>query len=100
MGTAFLREDRFAATDDPPEIVSADVAVFDPGVSVAGENAQFQPLGRPAQESDTGLLNEPDCGFAVTISFPVLPAGIMTDVGDALRVKVGGGPPPALHEGV
>ena len=61
-------------------------------LSVAGENAQFQPLGRPAQESDTGLLNEPDCGFAVTISFPVLPAGIMTDVGDALRVKVGGDP--------
>jgi hypothetical protein len=57
---------------------------------LAGENKQLQPWGRPVQESETGLLNVPDCGFAVTVKFPDCPAGIVTEEGDALRDRVAG----------
>lgn len=60
-------------------------------VMLAGENEQDHPVGRPAQESETGLLNVPDCGFAVTVKFADRPAGMVTDDGDALRDKLGGG---------
>lgn len=40
------------------------------------------------------LLNDPDCGFTVTVNVPVNPAGIVTVPGDALNdsvVGTGGG---------
>ena len=37
------------------------------------------------------LLNDPDCGFTVTVNVPASPAGIVTVAGDALKDSVVGG---------
>jgi hypothetical protein len=48
-----------------------------------------------------GLLNDPDCGFAVTTSVPDCPAGMVTAVGEALKVTLFvEDPPPELHAGL
>jgi hypothetical protein len=48
-----------------------------------------------------GLLNDPDCGFAVTVNFPVCPAGMVSAVGEALNVTLDeDDPPPELHPGL
>ncbi len=72
-------------------MVSVEVALPLPGVMLAGEKEQFNAFERPLQESEMGLLNAPDCVCAITVKVPDLPAGIMTDVGDALRERVGVG---------
>jgi len=53
-----------------PAMTRAEFTGVEPMVKLAGENEQFHPVGRPAHESETGLLNVPDCGFAVTVKFP------------------------------
>jgi hypothetical protein len=73
------------------EIVSFALAPADPGVIVAGENKQLNVLGMPLQLSVTGLLKLPDCGVAVTVKVPAIPARIVKDPGAALNDKVGGG---------
>ena len=80
-------------------MVRAEVAVPEPGVMAAGEKAQLKPLGRPLQESEMELLNEPDCGFAVTVNPPDCPAGIVMDEGAALKDNVDD-PPPEPHAGL
>ena len=80
-------------------MVSEEVTGPDLGVTVSGENEQLQPLGKPVQESETGLLNAPDCGLAVTCTFPDRPAGIVTEDGDALR-ETSGAPPPVPQLGL
>ena len=73
------------------EIVSVDVALPAPGVMVAGEKAQFSELETPLQDSAMGLLNDPDFVCAITVNVPDRPCGIVTDNGDALKDRVGGG---------
>jgi hypothetical protein len=83
------------------EMVSVEVAAPFPGVMIAGENAHCQPLGTPLQASVIGLLNDPDCGFAVTVTVADCPAGMVTAVGEALKVTVEvEDPPPELHAGL
>lgn len=62
-----------------------------PGVMVAGEKTQLRVLGMPLQESAMELLKVPDCVCTLTVKVPVLPEGMMTDAGDALKDKVGDG---------
>lgn len=45
----------------------------------------------PPQLREIGLLNDPDCGVAVTVRLPAIPAGIVNEPGDALKVIVGVG---------
>jgi hypothetical protein len=71
-------------------MVRVDSAGFDAGVMPAGENRQCQPAGSAPQESDTRLLNGPDCGIAVTVKLADIPADIFSVEGDALKVNVGG----------
>ncbi len=73
------------------EIVSFALAPADPGVIVGGLNEQLNVFGMPLQLSVTGLLNAPDCGVAVTVKLPAIPAGIVSDTGAALNDKVGVG---------
>jgi hypothetical protein len=80
-------------------MVRVEVAVPVPGVMVAGEKEQFKVLGSPLQESAIELLNEPDCGFAVTVKVPDRPAGIVRDIGDALKDTIDD-PPPVAHPGL
>ena len=65
---------------------------------VAGEKEQLKLLGIALQESEMELLNDPDCGFAVTVKFPDCPAGIVADDGEALKETVDE-PPVELHPG-
>jgi len=58
---------------------------------VAGENEQLKLLGIPAHERAIGLLNAPDCGFAVTVKRPDWPAGIVMADGDAPKDTAGPG---------
>jgi hypothetical protein len=51
-------------------MVRAEFTGTEPIVKLVGEKEQDHPVGRPAQESATGLLNVPDCGFAVIVKFP------------------------------
>jgi hypothetical protein len=71
------------------EIVTVEVAVPDPGVMFSGENEHFKVEGIPLQESAIGLLNDPDCGLALTVKVPVSPAGMVIEFGVALKVMVG-----------
>jgi hypothetical protein len=89
----FPRRGVFFAAAVVVEIVSLALAPADPGVMLAGENEQLNVVGMPLQLSVTGLLNAPDCGVAVTVKLPAIPAGIVSDPGAALndRVGVGGG---------
>ncbi len=73
------------------EIVSVEAAIPEPGVMLAGENEQLIVLGIPVQLSVIELLNDPDCGFAVTVRLPAVPADIVRDAGDALKESVGFG---------
>jgi hypothetical protein len=78
-----------------------EVALPDPGVMLAGEKEQFRALERPLHESEMGVLKDPDCVCAVTVKVPDLPAGMITDNGDALKANVGGGGVTATaHEGL
>lgn len=73
------------------EIVTTEVAMPEPGVMLAGENEQLIVVGIPLQLSAIELLNDPDCGFAVTVRLPAAPAEIVSDAGDALKDSVGVG---------
>lgn len=80
------------------EIVRVEVAAPEPGVMAAGEKEQLNPLGIPPQESEMGLLNDPDCGTAVTVKFPDCPEGILIEMGEALKETVNEAP-VASHAG-
>jgi hypothetical protein len=96
----FLTGDSFVAADED-EIVSVELAALAPGVIVAGEKAHSSPLGRPLQESVIALLNDPDRGVAVTVKFPVCPAGMVSEFGDALKFSdTAGGPAAVAHDGL
>ena len=69
-GTGFRDDDKLAAELELPVMVRAEFTGAEPMVKLAGEKEQDHPVGRPAQERDTGLLKVPDCGFAVTVKFP------------------------------
>lgn len=73
------------------EIVTMEVAIPEPGVMLAGEKEQLIVLGIPLQLSAIELLNDPDCGFAVTVRLPAAPAKIVSEAGDALKDSVGVG---------
>src|ERR1039458_815364 len=90
MGTDFLRSGRFIPVTVVEEMVRVEVAVPAPGVMLAGKKEQAKVLGMPLQLSEMGLLNDPDCGFALTVRFPDIPAGIVRDPGDAVKDRVGG----------
>jgi hypothetical protein len=86
-------------------MVRTEVAVPAPGVMVLAENEQFKVLGRLPQERAMGLLNAPDCDPAETVKFPVCPAIIVMDAGEAENDSDGagggaGGPPMAAQDGV
>ena len=81
----------FIAVPELAAMVRAEFTGVEPMVKLAGENEQFHPVGKPVHESATGLLNVPDCGLAVTVKFLDCPAGMVTDDGDALRDRLGGG---------
>lgn len=72
-------------------MVRVEIAEPEPGVMVAGEKEQLKLLGRPAQESEIGLVEEPDCALAVTVTFPDCPAGRVMAAGDALKNMVDAG---------
>jgi hypothetical protein len=80
-------------------MVRTELAVPAPGVTDPTENAQFKPLGQPITESEMGLLNDPDCVFAVTLRVLDWPAGMVSDEGDALNDRVEGRS-PVLQAGV
>ena len=63
--------------------------MLEPGVMLAGEKAQLTVLGMPLQLSAIGLLNDPDCGFALTVRLPAAPAAMVSDAGAALKDCVG-----------
>jgi hypothetical protein len=58
---------------------------------VAGENEQLKLLGSPLQSRAMALLKDPDCAWATTWRVPDCPAGIVNDVGEAVKLRVGGG---------
>jgi hypothetical protein len=65
----------------------------------AGAKEHFRVLGTPLQESVIALLNDPDCGLAVTLKVPDCPLGIVTVSGDAVKVTLDPPvvpPPPPL----
>ena len=66
---------------------------------LAGEKEQLIVLGMPLQLSAIELLNDPDCGFAVTVRLPVVPAEIVSDAGDALKDSVGFGVGAGVGDG-
>ena len=71
------------------------VNVVDPGVmppnsTLAGENVQVAPAGRPEQMKVTAELN-PLAGVTVTVVVALCPAVTVSDVGEAATVKLGGG---------
>jgi hypothetical protein len=73
-------------------MVRAEVADPAPGVIVAGENEQARVLGRPAQESEIGVFEAPDCIFAVTVKLADFPAGIViafTEAPKEMAIGVG-----------
>jgi hypothetical protein len=84
----FLCGPKLIAAPEALEIVRVDVAAPEPGRIAAGEKEQLNPLGIPPQESEMGLLNDPDCGTAVTVKFPDCPDGILIEMGDALKDTV------------
>ena len=65
-----------------------------PGVMLAGEKAQLRFAGRESHESEMLLLYEPDCGVAETVILADVPTGIVTAVGDAVKVRLA----PPLEE--
>jgi hypothetical protein len=66
---------------------------------LAGEKEQLIVLGMPLQLSAIELLNDPDCGFALTVRLPAAPAEIVSDAGDALKDSVGFGVGGGAGEG-
>lgn len=64
-------------------MVRAEVADPAPSVMVPGENEQAKVLGRPAQESEIGVFEAPDCIFAVTVRVADFPAGIVIAFAEA-----------------
>lgn len=64
------------------------MAPLAPGVMEAGANVQPNPAGNPEQVNWTALLYEPDCGVAVTLTWPLPPALTLTEEGLAPRVKL------------
>jgi len=50
----------FFADVEADQSVTVEVALPEPGVILAGEKEQFNPLGIPAHERVMGLLNDPD----------------------------------------
>ena len=73
------------------EMVRVEVAFPLPGVMLLGENEQLNVLGRPPHESAICPLSAPDSIAAMTITFPDLPMGSVTFVGDAVNATVVGG---------
>jgi len=57
----------------------------------AGENEQLMLLGNPLQSRAMALLKAPDWTWATTWRVPDCPAGIVSDVGEAVKLRVGGG---------
>jgi hypothetical protein len=49
-------------------MVRVEVALLPPGVMLAGEKEQLRMLGSPSQDSDTGLVEFPDCIAAVIVT--------------------------------
>ena len=60
IGANFARGRRPVAAAEALEIVRVEVAAAAPGVIVAGEKEQLNPLGTPLHESEIALLNDPD----------------------------------------
>jgi len=50
-------------------MLTDELALAPPGITVAGENAQDIPTGRFEHESATVWFNAPDCGETVTVAF-------------------------------
>lgn len=67
--------------------VKTELALLAPGTTDWGENEHFKLLGRPEQVSATALLNEPEVGATLTVSFPDPPAAIVVDDGLAPRLN-------------
>jgi hypothetical protein len=98
VGIDSLREGELLPIAEALEIVRVDFAMPAPGVKLAGEKEQLKLLGTPLQESEMGLLNDPDCGVAVTVKLPDFPVGMVTDDGEALKDTVDESP-TATHVG-
>lgn len=60
-----------------------------PGVMEAGSNEQVNPLGNWEQFKFMALLKAPDCGTAVTVTFPEPPDAIVRDEGLVPKDRVG-----------
>jgi len=70
-------------------MVRVDAAATAPGIMFAGAKLQLNALGRLGHESAIGLSNEPDCGVAVIVKLPDLPAEMFMLAGAAPKDKVG-----------
>ena len=70
----------------------------DPGVIDAGEKEQFRLLGTLVQESEIGLLKDPDCVCAVSVKLPDCPGAITSEDGEALKDKLDDDAVPAQVE--
>lgn len=68
--------------------VRTELAVPAPGVIAAGENEQLKDAGKPEQLRAIESLNVPDCGMAVTVTFPDAPAAIV--IADGFVPKLSG----------
>jgi len=91
-----LRRSKFEAVTEAEAMVRVELAVPLPGVITAGENEQLRVLGTPSHDSEIVLLNDPDCGFALTVSVPDSPGVIESELGDALNAIVAGADPGAV----
>ena len=60
------------------------------GVTVVGLKEHEAPLGNPEHAKLTAEL-KPFCGVTVNVVVPVPPAFAVNEVGDAAKVKLGGG---------
>lgn len=87
METNLLDPVEFVAATEAAETVTVEVAVPDPGVMDAGEKAQFRLLGTLLQESEIGLLKDPDCACAVSVKLPDCPGAITSEDGEAIKDK-------------
>jgi len=66
------------------------VAALPDGVTVVGLNAHVAPAGNPEHAKLTAEL-KPFCGEIVSVVVPFPPELTVRDVGEAAKVKLGGG---------
>jgi hypothetical protein len=77
--------------------VRTELALLAPGTTDWGENEHFKLLGKPEQVKAIALLNDPEVGATLTVSFPDPPAVMVVEEGLAPRLNPELPPPDSLQ---